>query len=200
MEMSVVITNIQCWWLTWWSFGFDGEIIDNQPGLRADGRRWRISGGKVWKRAGIGFRRRRWTIVETQWRQHIQIQNIRWRWSFSWIQQAVINEFPGPGQKEGQGCQTGLQVHRQKEKRQILIKDQDCRVFLWLKGIFVTSCQPSFPFQSRFIQIFSPPSFRDDRSSVTREQRDDWSVGKWRTESVELTHALFCETRVAYLG
>ena len=64
--------------------------------------------------------------------------------------------------------------------------------FLWLKGIFVTSCQPSFPFQSRFIQIFSPPSFRDDRSSVTSEQREDWSVGKWRTESVELTHALFC--------
>ena len=116
-----------------WSFGFDGEIIDNQPGLRADGRRWRISGGKVWKRAGTGFRRRRWTIVETQWRQHIQIQNIRWRWSFSWIQQAVINEFPGPGQKEGQGCQTGLQVHRQKEKRQILIKDQDCRVFFMIE-------------------------------------------------------------------
>ena len=160
-----------------WSFGYDGEIIDNQPGLRADGRRWRISGGKVWKRAGIGFRRRRWTIVETQWRQHIQIQNIRWRWSFSWIQQAVINEFPGPGQKEGQGCQTGLQVHRQKEKRQILIKDQDCRVFLWLKGIFVTSYQPFIPFQSRFIQIFSPPSFRDDRSSVTRSSEKIGMLG-----------------------
>ena len=178
-----------------WSFGFDGEIIDNQPGLRADGRRWRISGGKVWKRAGTGFRRKRW-IVETR-RQHIliQIQNMRRKWSSScdqWISRT------GP---EGRARMSDRTPSSPAEREKTNFDQRPgLQSFFMIERDLCDQLSTVLPLSIQIHTDFFTAQFQRWPQQCDTEQREDWNVGKWRRESEELRHALFCETQVAYLG
>ena len=136
-----------------WSFGFDGEIIDNQPGLRADGRRWRISGGKVWKRAGTGFRRRRWDGLLTSWK-HLKKQN----------KYGMLN-FQDRARRKGKDVRPDSKFTGRKRKDKFW-NNNTCERFFMIDWEFVHSI-----LQSRFMQIFSNlSSFRglQTRSSFQR--------------------------------
>ena len=109
-------------------------------------------------------------------RDWIQEKKVRW-FSFGLknsTQQTWNAGFAGPCQEEREGCQTWLQVHWKKEKRQILKQQNLWKIFYdWLGALSI----PYFDPDSRFMQIFSNiSSFRGILDTRTASRQCEFKL------------------------